>query len=80
MSSLTQLIQRAAKGDADAADRLFTTMYDELRRLAGARLRAGGRDTLLDTSSVVHGVISPLRGCGTAPAAIASTSCGGLDA
>ena len=52
--SLTQLIHRAAKGDADAADRLFTTMYDELRRLARARLRAGGRNTLLDTSSLVH--------------------------
>jgi len=52
--SLTQLIHRAAAGDADAADRLFAAMYDELRRLARARLRAGGRNTLLDTSSLVH--------------------------
>ncbi len=52
--SLTQLIHRAAEGDADAADRLFAAMYDELRRLARARLRAGGRNTLLDTSSLVH--------------------------
>ena len=52
--SLTQLIHRAGQGDADAADRLFTTMYHELRRLARARLRAGGRNTLLDTSSLVH--------------------------
>ena len=29
-------------------------MYDELRRLARARLRAGGRNTLLDTSSLVN--------------------------
>ena len=52
--SLTQLIHRATQGDADAADRLFAAMYDELRRLARARLRAGGRNTLLDTSSLVH--------------------------
>ena len=52
--SLTQLIHRAAQGDADAADRLFAAMYDDLRRLARARLRAGGRNTLLDTSSLVH--------------------------
>ncbi len=52
--SLTQLIRRAAQGDADAADRLFASMYGDLRRLARARLRAGGRHTLLDTSSLVH--------------------------
>ena len=52
--SLTQLIHRAAQGDTEAADRLFAAMYDELRRLARARLRAGGRNTLLDTSSLVH--------------------------
>jgi RNA polymerase sigma factor (TIGR02999 family) len=52
--SLTELIHRARKGDVDAADRLFAAMYDELRRLARARLRAGGRNTLLDTSSLVH--------------------------
>ena len=52
--SLTQLLHRAGRGDADAADRLFTAMYDELRRLARARLRAGGRNALLDTSALVH--------------------------
>src|SRR5215510_6638342 len=52
--SLTELIHRARKGDADAADRLFAAMYDELRRLARSRLHAGARNTLLDTSSLVH--------------------------
>jgi RNA polymerase sigma factor (TIGR02999 family) len=52
--SLTELIHRAERGDSDAADRLFATTYRELRRLARARLRAGGRNTLLDTSSLVH--------------------------
>jgi RNA polymerase sigma factor (TIGR02999 family) len=52
--SLTELIHRAQKGDVDAADRLFAALYDELNRLARARLRAGGRNTVLDTSSLVH--------------------------
>jgi RNA polymerase sigma factor (TIGR02999 family) len=52
--SLTDLIHRADAGDVDAADRLFAAMYDDLRRLARARLHAGRRDALLDTSSLVH--------------------------
>jgi RNA polymerase sigma factor (TIGR02999 family) len=52
--SVTELIRRAEHGDAEAADRLFAAMYPELRRLARARLRAGGRNTLLDTSALVH--------------------------
>jgi RNA polymerase sigma factor (TIGR02999 family) len=52
--SLTELIHRAERGDVDAADRLFAATYDELRRLARARLRTARRDTLLDTASLVH--------------------------
>ena len=50
---LTDLIHRAERGDADAADRLFTATYANLCKLARIRL-AGGRDTLLDTGSLVH--------------------------
>jgi RNA polymerase sigma factor (TIGR02999 family) len=53
-ASLTDLIQRASAGDAEAADALFAATYDDLRKLARNRLRAGGRNTLLDTSSLVH--------------------------
>ena len=51
---LTTLIHRAAGGDAEAADRLFAATYDDLRKLARRRLMKGGRNTLLDTSSLVH--------------------------
>ena len=51
---LTDLIHRAEKGDADAADRLFTATYADLCRLARIRLFSGGRNTLLDTGSLVH--------------------------
>jgi RNA polymerase sigma factor (TIGR02999 family) len=53
-SSLTELIHRAREGDAEAADDLFAVVYDDLKRLARARLRAGGRNALLDTSALVH--------------------------
>lgn len=33
---------------------LFPTLYGELRRLARSRLAAGGRNTYLDTSALVH--------------------------
>src|SRR5262245_60017772 len=53
-ASLTELLHRAQDGDADAVDSLFAATYVELRKLARGRLRAGGRNTLLDTSALVH--------------------------
>lgn len=38
----------------ESARALFPELYAELRRLARSRLSAGGRHTLLDTSSLVH--------------------------
>jgi RNA polymerase sigma factor (TIGR02999 family) len=48
------LLKRVHEGDARARDELFATAYEELRRLARARLRGGGRDTVLQTTSLVH--------------------------
>jgi RNA polymerase sigma factor (TIGR02999 family) len=50
----TNLIQRAQAGDEHAVDSLFGSAYQQLRRLARARLRSGPRDTLLDSTSLVH--------------------------
>ena len=52
--SLTQLIHRAQAGDREAVDSLYAATYADLRRLARVRLRAGRRNTLLDTGSLVH--------------------------
>jgi RNA polymerase sigma factor (TIGR02999 family) len=41
-------------GDAEARDALFAAAYSELHRLAHARLRDGGRNAVLDTTSLVH--------------------------
>lgn len=50
---LTNLIHRAQQGDPHAADALFDATYRDLRRIARQRLRAGGRQTFLDTGSLV---------------------------
>jgi RNA polymerase sigma factor (TIGR02999 family) len=54
MGQITQLLVRVEAGDGAARDALFTATYDELRRLARSRLRDGGRNTVLDTTSLVH--------------------------
>ena len=40
--------------DTPPVDELFAAAYAELRRLARSRLRDGGRNTVLDTTSLVH--------------------------
>ncbi len=54
MDELGDLLIRAEKGDESARERLFVIAYDELRSLARAQLRKGGRNTLLDTTVLVH--------------------------
>lgn len=54
MSELTELLGRVHAGEPDARDALFTLAYAELQRLARSRLRDGGRNTLLDTTCLVH--------------------------
>ncbi len=51
---LTGLLRRADAGDAGAMEALFSATYPELRRLARAHLRSGGRNAVLDTTAVVH--------------------------
>ena len=51
---LTKLLQQAQAGDAQAREALFAAAYPGLEQLARARLRDGGRNTLLDTRSLVH--------------------------
>jgi RNA polymerase sigma factor (TIGR02999 family) len=54
VSELTELLQAANGGDADASHRLFTLMYAELKRLARASLRKSGGPIELDTTALVH--------------------------
>ena len=51
---VTDLVRRAQDGDNEAVEALLSVTYDDLRRLARARLRGGGRDLMLDTTSLVN--------------------------
>ncbi len=54
MSELTALLVAARAGDSQAAGQAFALLYDDLHRLARARLRQHRTMTLLDTTSLVH--------------------------
>jgi len=54
MSRLTELLGQLEAGVPQARDALFTAAYTELHRLARTRLRDGGRNTVLDTTCLVH--------------------------
>jgi RNA polymerase sigma factor (TIGR02999 family) len=45
---------REPRADDGSIDALFSSTYRELRQLARARLRRGGRNTVLDTTALVH--------------------------
>jgi len=54
MGDITLLLGRAREGDRQAFDELFDLLYPDLRRIAHARLSRNLRDTLLDTTVLVH--------------------------
>jgi RNA polymerase sigma factor (TIGR02999 family) len=51
---ITELLHAHAAGDRDALDRLLPQVYDELRRIAGARLRRERPDHTLHSTDIVH--------------------------
>jgi RNA polymerase sigma factor (TIGR02999 family) len=64
MAQMTELLERMNAGDAAARDALFSSAYEELRQLARARLRGGGRNTVLQTTALVHECYLRLVGAG----------------
>lgn len=53
-SSVTRLLRRAQDGDGQAADRLFTLVYDELHRMADLEMRRQRPDHTLQTTALVN--------------------------
>ena len=51
---ITGLLQATKEGDRDALDRVFSIVYEELRRLAAAQRRRWHGDNTLDTTALVH--------------------------
>lgn len=54
MPNVTNLLAAAGAGDEKAASEAFALLYEDLRRLARARLRPHQTMALLDTTALVH--------------------------
>jgi RNA polymerase sigma factor (TIGR02999 family) len=54
MFDVTRLIEAAQKGDLQAASDLLPLVYDELRKLAAARMAAEAPGHTLDATALVH--------------------------
>jgi hypothetical protein len=54
MSDVTQILKQIEAGDSMAASRLMPLVYDELRKLAAARLAAERPDHTLQATALVH--------------------------
>ena len=54
MNEVTRILSESGPGDPVAAERLLPLVYDELRRLAAARLANERTDHTLDATALVH--------------------------
>ena len=54
MSDVTQILSQIEQGDPSAAERLLPLVYDELRRLASARLAQEKPGQTLQATALVH--------------------------
>src|SRR5829696_1633358 len=67
MSDVTRLLDAAAAGDPTAAADLLPLVYDELRKLAAARLAEEKAGQTLQPTALVHEAYLRLVGGGPAP-------------
>lgn len=67
MANVTELLNQANEGEPGAADRLIALVYDELRRLAAARLAHERPGQTLDATALVHESYLRLVGDGPGP-------------
>ena len=54
MPNLTDLLEEASAGDRRATEKLLPLVYDELRKLAAARMAAESPDHTLEPTALVH--------------------------
>jgi RNA polymerase sigma factor (TIGR02999 family) len=59
---ITELLHRVRAGDPDALRTVVPLVYDELKKLASARLRREGRAVSLETTALVHEAFLRLAG------------------
>ena len=61
-SQVTQILEAIGAGDAEAKDRLLPVVYQELRRIARARMAGERADHTLQPTALVHEVYIRLLG------------------
>ncbi len=54
MSDVTQILQKIERGDSAANERLLPLVYDELKRMAAAKMFEERPDHTLQTTALVH--------------------------
>jgi len=54
LSDVTQMLQAASRGEAGAAESLLPLVYDQLRRLAAARMARESAGQTLQATALVH--------------------------
>ena len=62
MPDVTQILSRIEQGDGSAAEQLLPLVYDELRKLAAARLAQEKPGQTLQATALVHEVYARLVG------------------
>lgn len=64
MSDLTRILQRVEQGDGQAAEELLPLVYEELRKLAGAKMARESPGQTLQPTALVHEAWLRLTGTG----------------
>lgn len=64
MSEVTQLLESVSRGESQGTEALFPLVYDELRRLAAARMANESAGHTLQPTALVHEVWLQLVGAG----------------
>jgi len=65
MSDVTRILSAIEQGDPSAAEKLLPLVYDELRKLAAARMAAENSGHTLQATALVHEAYLRLVGCET---------------
>ena len=66
MSDVTKILSRSQRGEAEAVDELLPQVYDELRKLAAAKLAREKPGQTLQATALVHDAYLRLVGTGQA--------------
>jgi DNA-directed RNA polymerase specialized sigma24 family protein len=67
MHNVTQILSQIESGDSSATEKLLSLVYDELRKLAAAKLASEKPGQTLQATALVHDAYIRLRRIGQTP-------------